>query len=149
MHFVIVPQSRSRDAQAVGTQKSSPTLSGPPVGSLVAPAVIDYGVIVNEVVAASKGPSDPVAVTMYEAPAPLTVNVQSLKVPVVPEAHELADPIVPPPEIVNVIVTSAVNPLPDAVTVTPLSPCVGVRVTAGVVTVNVAVGVAFELTSVA
>jgi hypothetical protein len=41
--------------------------------------------------------------------------------------------------IVNAIVTPGENPLPDAVTVTPLSPCVGTSVTAGVVIVNDAV----------
>jgi hypothetical protein len=66
------------------------------------------------------------------------VNVQPLNVPVPVAVHTLADPIVPPAVIVNVIVTPGVNPLPDAITVTPLGPCVGASVT-GVVIVNVAV----------
>jgi hypothetical protein len=67
------------------------------------------------------------------------VNVQPLNVPVPVAVHALADPIVPPAVIVNAIVTPGENPLPDAVTVTPLSPCVGTSVTAGVVIVNDAV----------
>ncbi|HEY1197804.1 MAG TPA: hypothetical protein VGG32_03655, partial [Thermoplasmata archaeon] len=66
------------------------------------------------------------------------MNVQPLNVPVPVAVHTLADPIVPPAVIVNVIVTPGVNPLPDAITVTPLGPCVGASVT-GVVIVNVAV----------
>ena len=65
-----------------------------------------------------------------------TANVQ-LNVPVA--VHALADPIVPPEVIVNVMVELAVNPLPDAVTTTPPGPCVGTSVTDGSVIVNVAV----------
>ena len=57
-----------------------------------------------------------------------TANVQ-LNVPVA--VHALADPIVPPEVIVNVMVELAVNPLPDAVTTTPPGPCVGTSVTDG------------------
>ena len=46
--------------------------------------------------------------------------------------------IVAPELIVVVIVLSGVKPVPDTVTDTPLGPCVGVSVIAGVVTVNVA-----------
>ncbi len=74
--------------------------------------------------------------TVYVAAAPLTVKVQPLKVPVPVAVHALAAPIVPPAEIVNAIVTPGVNPLPEAVTVTPLSPCVGTSVSDGVVIVN-------------
>jgi hypothetical protein len=70
---------------------------------------------------------------------PLTVNVHPANPPVPLAVQVLGDPIVPPPLIENVIVALGVNPLPDAVTVTPLSPCVGTSVTVGVVTVNDAV----------
>jgi hypothetical protein len=53
--------------------------------------------------------------------------------------HGIADPIVPPVVIVNVIVTLGVNPLPDAVTVSPLGPWVGASVTAWILMVNDAV----------
>ena len=69
------------------------------------------------------------------------MNVQPLNVPVPVAVHALADPIVPPAVIVNAIVTPGENPLPDAVTVTPLSPCVGASVSVGVVTVNAPVAV--------
>jgi hypothetical protein len=87
----------------------------------------------------SKLPSDPVAVTVYAAAAPVTVKVQPVNVPVPVAVQTLAPPIAPPAEIVNVIVTPGVNPLPDAVTVTPLGPWVGTSAVAGVVTVYVAV----------
>ena len=67
--------------------------------------------------------------------------MQPLNVPVPVAVHALATPIDPPVVIVNAIVTPGVNPLPDAVTVTPLGPCVGTSVTAGVVIVNDAVAV--------
>jgi len=110
-----------------------------PLGPCVGVSVITGVVTVNDAVALSKLPSDPVAVTVYVTADPLTANVQLLNVPVPVAVHELADPIVPPVVIVNVIVTSGVNPLPDAVTVTPLSPCVGVSANVGTVTVNVPV----------
>ncbi len=50
------------------------------------------------------------------------MNEQPLNEPVPSAVHELAEPIVPLPLIVNPIVTPGVNPLPDAVTVTPLGP---------------------------
>ena len=111
-----------------------------PLGPCVGDSVTAGVVIVNPAVALSKLPSDPVAVIVYVVAGPLTVNVQSLNVPAVGSVvHELADPITPLPSIVNVTVTPGVNPLPDAVTVTPLGPCVGDSVTAGVVIVNPAV----------
>jgi hypothetical protein len=68
------------------------------------------------------------------------VNVQPLKPPSVgPESaveQALGEPIVPPALMVKVIDTLGVKPLPDAVTVTPVRPWVGVRTSAGVVTVN-------------
>ncbi len=76
---------------------------------------------------------------MYTATAPVTVNVQPLNVPVPVPVHALAAPIVPPAEIVKTIVAPGVNPLPEAVTVTPVNPCVGTSVTVGIVTVNVPV----------
>ncbi len=110
-----------------------------PVGPCVGVSEIAGIVTVNDAVALSEPPSDPVAVTVYVAAAPLTVNVQPLNVPAPVALHELADPIVPPAVIVNVIATPGVNPLPDAVTVTPLGPCVGVSEITGVVIVNGAV----------
>ncbi len=65
--------------------------------------------------------------------------MQPLNVPVPVAVHALADPIVPPEVIVNVMVELGVNPLPDAVTTTPPGPCVGTSVTDGSVIVNVAV----------
>ena len=82
------------------------------------------------------------------AAAPLTVNVQPLNVPVPVTVHELADPIVPPAVIMTAIVTPGVNPLPDAVTVTPLSPCVGMSVNTRGVTENAPIA-AWPPTSVA
>ena len=115
------------------------TVTVTPLGPCIGTSVMEGAVTRNDVVALSKLPSDPVAVTVYVAAAPLTVKVQPLKVPVPVAVHALAAPTVPPAEIVNAIVTPGVNPLPDAVTVTPLSPCVGTSVVAGVVMVNVAV----------
>jgi hypothetical protein len=115
------------------------TVTVAPLGPCVGTSAIAGVVTVNVAVALSKLPSDPVAVTVYAAAAPLTVNVQPLIVPVPVAVHALAAPIVPPAEIVNVIVTPGVKPLPDTVTVTPLRPCVGTSVVAGVVTVKDAV----------
>ena len=69
------------------------------------------------------------------------MNVQPLNVPVPVAVHALGVPIVPLPLIVNVIVTPGVNPLPDAVTVTPLGPCAGTSVIIGGSIVNDAVAV--------
>jgi hypothetical protein len=71
------------------------------------------------------------------------VNVQPLNVPVAVAVHALGDPITPLPLMVNATVAPGVNPLPDAVTVTPLGPWVGTSVTVGVVMVNVAVALSF------
>jgi hypothetical protein len=110
-----------------------------PVGPCVGTNVMAGTVTRNDAVALSAPPSDPVAVTVYVAAAPLTVNVQPLNAPVPLAVHALAEPIVPPAVIEKVIVTPGVNPLPDAVTVTPLSPWVGTSVIAGTVTKNDAV----------
>ncbi len=68
------------------------------------------------------------------------MNVQSLNVPADGSVgHEIGEPIPPLPPIVNVTVTPGVNPLPDAVTVTPLGPCAGTSVSVGTVIVNGAV----------
>jgi hypothetical protein len=53
--------------------------------------------------------------------------------------------IVAPELIVVVTVTPGVNPLPDTVTDTPLGPWLGESVTAGVVTVNVALAWSFPV----
>ena len=113
------------------------TPTAAPLGPCVGVIVITGVVTVNNAVALSKLPSDPVAVRVYVAAAPPTVNVQPLNVPVTVATHDPARPIVPPVVIVNVIVTPGVNPLPDAVTVAPLGPWIGLRTTIGVVTVNV------------
>jgi hypothetical protein len=68
---------------------------------------------------------------------PVTVTVQ-LNVPV-PDTVAPHAPIVAPAPIVVVTVLPGVNPVPDTTTDTPLGPCVGTSVTAGMVTVNVAV----------
>ncbi len=122
-----------------GVKPLPDTVTVAPLGPCVGTSATAGVVTVNVAVALSKAPSDPVAVTVYAAAAPLTVNVQPLNVPVPVAVHTLAAPTVPPAEIVNAIVTPGVNPVPDAVTVTPLGPRVGVSVTAGVVIVNVAV----------
>jgi hypothetical protein len=64
-------------------------------------------------------------VIVYVAAAPLTVKVQPLNVPEPVVWQELDEPIVPAPEIVNVIGTLAANPEPPAVTVSPVGPCPG------------------------
>ena len=69
--------------------------------------------------------------------APVTVNVHPLKLPVAEVEHGLTEPIVAP--LVNVIVVNVVNPVPDAVSVAPLGPCVGLKVSVGVVIVYEAV----------
>ena len=118
-----------------------------PVTVYVAPTVAWLGdtvivgvVIVNNAVALSAPPSDPVAVNVYavadEVPAIVTVQ---LNVPV-PEtvATQLVAIVAPEPiDVVTVIL--GVNPLPEIVTVAPLGPCIGVSVTAGVVIVKGAV----------
>ena len=115
------------------------TPSDTPLGPCAGVSVTVGSVIVNAAVPLSKLPSDPVAATVRPPPEPLTVNVQSLNEPVPSAAHELADGIVAPPLIVNVIVTSGVNPLPEAVTVTPRGPWTGSSVSVGIVIVNGAV----------
>jgi len=108
---------------------------GPWAGTSVSVGVV----MVKVAVALSKLPSDPVAVSVYAAAAPLTVNVQPLNAPAAVAVHALADPIVPPAVMVKAIDTLGVNPLPDAVTATPLRPWIGTGVTVGVVIVKVAV----------
>ena len=61
------------------------------------------------------------------------MNVHPLKLPVPDVVHALADPIDPRPLIANVIAVETENPLPDAVSVAPLGPCVGLKVSVGVV----------------
>ncbi len=111
-----------------------------PLGPCVGDSVTVGVVIANPAVALSKLPSSPIAVMVYVVGDPLTVKVQSLNVPSVGSVvHEASEPIAPPPSIAKVTVTPGVNPLPDAVTVSPLGPCVGDRVSIGVVIVNPAV----------
>lgn len=72
--------------------------------------------------------------TRYVAAGPLTVNSHPLppNVPVADAVHGgVNGTIVPPAEIVNDIVTPGVNPLPEAVTPTPVGPCAGVSVIVG------------------
>ena len=119
-----------------GVKPLPDTVTVAPLGPCVGTSATAGVVTVNVAVALSKAPSDPVAVTVYAAAAPLTVNVQPLNVPVPVAVHTLAAPIVPPGEIVKVIVTPGVNPLPDTVTVAPLGPCIGTSVMEGAVTRN-------------
>ena len=113
------------------------TVTDTPLGPCVGESVIDWLLIVNGAVALSKLPSDPVAVTVYGVAdtAPVIVAAQ-LNVPV-PDTVAPQLVIVAPELIVIVTVIPGVNPLPDTVTDTPLGPCVGESVIAGVVTVNV------------
>ncbi len=68
------------------------------------------------------------------------MNVHPLNVPLPLTVHVGPGVSVAPPLIVNATVTPAVNPPPDAVTVTPLSPSVGES--ASVVVADVRVNVA-------
>jgi hypothetical protein len=115
------------------------TVTDAPLGPCVGERVIEGVVIVNDAVALSKLPSDPVAVTVYAVAdaVPVIVAVQ-LNVPSVPTTAP--QPVIVAPElIVVVIVTPDVNPLPETVTVTPLGPCVGVNVIDWLLIVNDAV----------
>jgi hypothetical protein len=89
--------------------------------------------------------SEPVAVIVYGPAGPLTVNVQPPKAPAPFAVHELTEPSDPPPVIENVIVTPPSNPVPEAVTSTPVGPWVGESVNAGVVIVNGAEALATTL----
>ena len=124
---------------APGVNPVPDTPTDTPLGPCVWLSVIAGVVIVNVVVALSAPPSDPVAVTVYGVPdaVPVIVTVQ-LNVPV-PDTVAPHAPIVAPAPIVVVTVLPGVNPVPDTTTDTPLGPCVGTSVTAGMVTVNVAV----------
>ena len=100
--------------------------------------------MVNEAVAVSKLPSEPVAVTVYGVPdaVPWMVTEQ-LNVPL-PDTVAPQLVIVAPPEIIVAIVAPGVNPVPVAVTVDPVGPWVGASVSVGVVIVNECVAVSAE-----
>ena len=96
----------------------------------------------NEAVARSKLPSDPVAVTVYavDEAVPVIVTVQRI-VPVLLVSPQLVVENVSPDSGVSVIEIVAVeevgvNPVPLTVTDVPLGPWLGVSVIVGVVTVN-------------
>jgi hypothetical protein len=113
------------------------TTTDTPLGPCVGTSVTVGVVTVNDAVPLSKLPSDPVAVTVYGVPdaVPVIVTVQ-LNVPV-PDTVAPHAPIVAPAPIVVVTALPGVNPVPDTTTDTPLGPCVGKSVIAGVVTVKV------------
>ena len=104
-------------------------------------SVIVGSVMVNRAGAASKPPSEPVAVTVYGVPdaVPWMVTEQ-LNAPL-PDTVPPQLVIVAPAEIVVVIVAPGVNPAPVAVTVDPVGPRVGASASVGVVIVNECVAV--------
>jgi hypothetical protein len=119
------------------------TVTDTPLGPCVGESVIAGIVTVNGALALSKLPSDPVAVTVYGVTDAVPVIVtRQLNVPV-PDTVAPQLVIVAPELIVVVTVIPGVNPLPDTVTDSPLGPCVGESVIAGVVTVNVALAWSF------
>jgi hypothetical protein len=67
---------------------------------------------------------------------PPTVKVQLVKLPLAVVMQALGDPTVPDPLSVKPMLFPGVNPVPEAVTRTPLGPRTGDGVIAGVVTVN-------------
>ena len=120
------------------------TLHVVPLARPLSVNVTDGVATVNEAVALSKLPSDPVAVTVYAADVPdVIVTVHSI-VPAPLVSPQLVVDNVALPEIDSVIEIVAVeevgvNPVPLTVTDVPLDPWLGVSVIAGVVTVNGAV----------
>jgi len=115
------------------------TVTVTPLGPWVGVSVIAGVVIVNDAIALSKLPSDPVAVTVYAvADAVPTIVTVQLNVPV-PETVAPQLVIVAPELIVVVMVTPGVNPVPETVTATPLGPWVGVNVIDWLLIVNGAV----------
>ncbi len=98
------------------------TVTVTPLGPWVGASEIDGVVIVKSAVAASKLPSEPVAVTTYGvAEAVPVIVVEQLNVPdPVTVAEQLVSAA--PLEIEAVIETPGVNPVPEIVTVAPLGP---------------------------
>ena len=124
----------------------SVTLHVVPLARPLSVNVTDGVVTVNEAVALSKLPSDPVAVTVYAAGVLDVIATVQLNVPVLLVSPQLVVDSVPPLEIdsvTEIVVPPAVgvNPVPLTVTVVPLGPWLGVSVIAGTVPVNVAVAV--------
>lgn len=112
----------------------TPTPLGPCAGARLMPG----RVTLNDAVAASKLPSEPMAVIVYVAGVDeVTVTVQ-LNVPE-PETVALQAPIDAPLPMEAVIVTPGVNPVPEIVTAAPLGPWPGASVIPGRVTLNEAV----------
>ena len=122
------------------------TLHVVPVARPLSVNVTDGVVTVNEAVALSKLPSDPVAVTVYAAAVLDVIVTVQLKLPAEPPdavtVHAPLGVTLAPELIVNAIVTAppvsvvGVNPVPLTVTDVPLDPWLGVSVIAGVVPVN-------------
>ena len=122
------------------------TLHVVPVARPLSVNVTDGVVTVNEAVALSKLPSDPVAVTVYAAAVLDVIVTVQLKLPAEPPdavtVHVPLGVTLAPELIVNAIVTAppvsvvGVNPVPLTVTDVPLDPWLGVSVIAGVVPVN-------------
>jgi hypothetical protein len=119
----------------VGVNPVPETPTETPLGPWDRVSVIPGVVIVNEAVALSEPPSDPVAVTVYGVPdaAPVTVTVQ-LNAPVAATVAPHAV-IVAPTAIVVVTTALGANPAPTTPTDTPVGPWVGERVIPGVVIV--------------
>ncbi len=137
---IVAPPSMASWIVAPGVNPIPDATTETPLGPCVGVRMSPSAVMVNGAEALSKLPSTPCAVIVYVVTGPVTMNVQSLNVPTIASVgHEAADPMCPLPSIVNVIVPPGVNPLPDAVTVTPLGPWVGTSVSAGTVIVNGAV----------
>ena len=122
------------------------TLHVVPVARPLSVNVTDGVVTVNEAVALSKLPSDPVAVTVYAAAVLDVIVTVQLKLPAEPPdavtEHVPLGVTLAPELIVNAIVTAppvsvvGVHPVPLTVTDVPLDPWLGVSVIAGVVPVN-------------
>ena len=110
------------------------TVTVTPLGPWLGASDIAGVVIVKSAVAASKLPSDPVAVTTYGVAEAVPVRVvEQLKVPVpVTVAEQLVSEA--PVEIDAVIEAPGVNPVPEIVTLAPLGPWLGESVIDGVVT---------------
>ena len=134
----VAPALMEAVIEAPGVKPVPERVTVAPLGPWVGAIERAGAVTRKEAVAASKLPSDPVAVTVYDPGVPeLMVTVQEN----VPAAETVAPQLVmlaPDPTDV-VTVRPGVNPDPETVTLTPLGPWVGASVIDGVVTLKSAV----------
>ena len=113
-----------------------------PVGPWLGVSVTAGVVTVNVASAVSDGTvptSEPLAVIVYAAEAPLTATVAHVNVPSDATVAPQLPVNVPPGLIDSVTVTPGLKPVPATVVEIPGGPCVGVRVIAATVPVNVSV----------